>query len=82
MIKTRQDVKNVLRIAGVWRADITESEIGGVLIVTLPKLCRNIEYLRYQLHRLLPADVMPVLIKSNKNFIKRRRKYTYDWRVV
>jgi hypothetical protein len=81
MIKTRQDVKNVLKLTGVWRADITESVIGGILIITVPKFC-NTKHLQYQLHRHLPVDVMLIVIKSNKNFIKGRRKYTYKWRVV
>jgi len=81
-IKTRQDVKNLLIQAGVYRADITESSVGTMLIFVLPVNSPNRERLREILHRDLPTYIAPVILYKNKNWIKNRKKYTYAWRVV
>lgn len=81
-INTHADLYNVLRVVGVWRADVTESSVGSMIIVTIPPTCPNRGRLEKALYMTLPAYIKPIVVTKKQNWIKNRKKYTYNWRIV
>jgi len=76
---TREKINNVLSLSGVWRAVLIEDRETASIILSVPKTSVNIDIADYHLRRLLPCSVNLIVHKSNGNFLKNRKKYTYEW---
>lgn len=82
MVKVHQDLYNLLHMAGVWRADITESNVGTMVIIVIPPTCPHKARLEELLFMSMPAYVQTIVTTKEQNWLKHRKKHVYRWRIV
>lgn len=75
IVKTTNDIKVFLSIAGVWRADIEESF--NVLTITVPHQKNILDIKDLDLQSMVKASIL-VKYKVDKSLVRNRKKYSYE----
>lgn len=79
---TIRSLEVILWRAGVWRADIYEYTGTGLVEVCIPKGCKNQYRLERDLRRKKPVCLEVKVIGQEKDWLRNRKKWTYDVTIV
>ena len=82
MNTTLTGVAMLLAQWGVWRADIIEDRSLHLLKIEVPMGCKGRKAFEAAIPKYMPVSIAVQITEKKANWIKNRKKYTYNHAVI